>query len=266
MWRVSDADSQIYLFGTFHLLPKSATWTTPAYKAAMAQAKITVVECDTASAYAKSTIGALVLERGMNPSYETLRDVVGSERFAKLAELGERYGVNKRSLQRMRPWLATMSVSLAAMTAAGFNRGLGVERVVLADAKAEGDKFAFLETVEMQIMSLASLDGPDMLANVDLTIAQLGNFKEEMEPMLAAWLKGDLAALDRLSSDDMRRTAPNVYKAVLVDRNTNWTKIIERWVAQKGDYFIAVGAAHLTGKDSVIAMLQKKGLKVERIQ
>lgn len=266
MWRVTDGDSRIYLFGTFHLLPKGVTWTTPAYKTAMADAEITVVEVDTTSSYAKSTMSALVYERGVNPSYETLSDILGAARFAKLAAVAERYGLSPKSLQPMRPWLATLSVSAAALNAAGFDRGFGVERAVLADAKAEDDMVAFLETVEGQIKALAAFDGPDMLANVDLTITQLNTFNETMPPMLAAWLKGDVATLDRLSSDDMRRTAPGAYKAMLVDRNRNWIPMIEHWLAKKSDYFIAVGAAHLVGRDSVIAMLQKKGLKVERIQ
>jgi len=267
MWRISDADSRIYLFGTCHKLPKGVTWSTPAYKAAMADAKVTAFEVDTKSTYAKSTISALVYERGVNPSYESLSDIVGPDRFAKLKTFGDRYGVTTSSLQRMQPWLATTSLANAALQKEGFEHGLGVEQTVLADAKDEDDRVAFMESAETQIKALAAFDGADMLATVDATIAQLASVKETMEPMLAAWLKGDMAALDKLTSADMRKLAPAGYRALVVERNRNWTETLVHWLANKDDnYFVAVGAAHFAGPDSVIVMLQKKGLKVERIQ
>lgn len=267
MWRVSDANSRIYLFGTCHMLPKGIAWSTPAYKAAMADAPVTAFEVDTKSAYAKATISALVYERGVNPSYESLSDLVGAARFAKLKTLGERYGVSTSSLQRMQPWLATTSLANAALRKEGFDRGLGVEETVLADAKVEDDMVAYMESAETQIKALAAFDGADMIATVDATIAQLGSVKETMEPMLAAWLKGDTAALDKLASADMRKLAPAGYRALVIERNRAWTETITHWLANKHEnYFIAVGAAHFAGPDSVILMLEKKGLKVERIQ
>jgi len=267
MWRLSDGDSRIYLFGTCHMLPKGVAWSTPAYKAAMADAAVTAFEVDTKSAYAKATISALVYERGVNASYESLSGIVGADRFAKLKVFGERYGVSTASLQRMQPWLATTSLANAALRKEGFDHGFGVEQTVLADAKAENDKVAFMESAETQIKALAAFDGADMLATVDATIAQLGSVRETMEPMLAAWLKGDMATLDKLASADMRKLAPAGYRALLIDRNRAWTETIEEWLAKKGkNYFIAVGAAHLAGPDSVIVMLEKRGLKAERIQ
>src|ERR1700709_809468 len=31
MWKLSDRDTTIYLFGTFHLLPQGQNWRTPAF-------------------------------------------------------------------------------------------------------------------------------------------------------------------------------------------------------------------------------------------
>lgn len=267
MWRVSDGDSRIYLLGTIHALPKGVNWTTPAYKAAMADAEVTVFECDVESRFAKASMAALVYERGANPSWQTLSDILGKERFDRLVAVAEIYGVNTRSLQRMRPWLAALQVSVAALRDAGYKGSLGVEKTVLADAKAEGDKLAMLETVEGQVKAFESLDGPEMIKNFDASLTEIINTKKQIEPLLEAWQKGDLAALERLSSVEMRKSAPQAYQILLVNRNRAWIDSLEHWLARKQkDYFVAVGAAHLVGPDSVIAMLEKKGHKVERIQ
>lgn len=267
LWRISDGDSRVYLFGTLHLLPEGVTWKTPAYEAAMADAETTVVEADVESSYARNVVASIVAERGLNPSAQSLRAVIGAKRFDALAALAKRYGVSSTKLERMRPWLAMMSVSLAAMDHAGLHRSRGVERTILTDADAARDKRNYLETAEAQIKALASLDdGPDMLANIDLSLDQLAKFEDTIPPMVEAWRKGDLAELERISSADTRRTAPRAHDIILVQRNRNWIPRIEGWLAKKHDYFVACGTAHLVGPDSVIAMLEKKGYKVERIQ
>lgn len=267
MWRVSDGDSRIYLLGTIHALPKGVSWTTPAYKAAMADAEVTVFECDIESRFARTSMASLVYERGANPSWQKLSDILGKERFERLVAVADIYGISTRSLERMRPWMAALQVSAAALRDAGYQGSLGVEKVVLADAKAEGDKLAMLETVEGQVKAFESLDGPEMIKNFDASISEIINMKRQIEPLLEAWQKGDLAALERLSSVEMRKSAPQAYKVLLVNRNRAWIDSIEHWLARKQkDYFVAVGAAHLVGPDSVIAMLEKNGHKVERIQ
>lgn len=267
MWRLTDGDSRVYLFGTLHLLPDGVAWRTPAFEAAMADAETTVIECDTDSRYARQAMAMLAYERGMNASHENLRNILGAQRFDALAAYAERFGLPRTKLARMRPWLAMTSVSLAAMSKAGFRRDKGVERTILSLAADQKDKRAYLETVEGQIKALSSLDnGPDMLVNIDLGIAQLAAFETSVAPLVAAWRAGDLVALEKMTTTDTRARAPGVYRTLLVDRNRDWIPSIERWLGNKHDYFVAVGAGHLVGPDSVIAMLQAKGYKVERIQ
>ena len=54
--------------------------------------------------------------------------------------------------------------------------------------------------------------------------------------------------------------------ALIEKRNANWSRWLERRMAQPGTALVAVGAGHLAGQDSVIEMLKKRGLKVERVQ
>ena len=54
--------------------------------------------------------------------------------------------------------------------------------------------------------------------------------------------------------------------ALLKRRNVNWARWIERRMAAPGSVFVAVGAGHLAGPDSVVTMLQRDGYRVRRIQ
>jgi uncharacterized protein YbaP (TraB family) len=60
------------------------------------------------------------------------------------------------------------------------------------------------------------------------------------------------------------KATPEIYDRLLVERNANWVESVEPCVKQKTSCFVVVGAAHLVGPDSLVAMLQKKGYKVEQ--
>ena len=55
-------------------------------------------------------------------------------------------------------------------------------------------------------------------------------------------------------------------QSLIGQRNANWSKWIERRLAQPGAVLVAVGAGHLAGKDSVLEMLKRDGYKVRRLQ
>ncbi|RZL56533.1 MAG: TraB/GumN family protein, partial [Sphingomonas sp.] len=50
------------------------------------------------------------------------------------------------------------------------------------------------------------------------------------------------------------------------DRNARWATWIKQRMARPGTVFIAVGAGHLAGPESVQAQLAKLGVKAERVK
>jgi uncharacterized protein YbaP (TraB family) len=65
---------------------------------------------------------------------------------------------------------------------------------------------------------------------------------------------------------EMKEDDQALYDALLTNRNANWVVQVEEMLKGKGVIFIAVGAGHLVGPESVIAMLEAKGIKAERVQ
>jgi uncharacterized protein YbaP (TraB family) len=49
-------------------------------------------------------------------------------------------------------------------------------------------------------------------------------------------------------------------------RDKNWADALAKRLDRPGTVFVAVGAGHLVGPDSVQKMLAAKGLKVTRVQ
>ena len=80
---------------------------------------------------------------------------------------------------------------------------------------------------------------------------------------LEAWAEGDTAGLEKLLLASMK-SSPELYQRMLVDRNASWVPQVEACITARTSCFVVVGAAHLIGDDSLVAMLRKKGYKVEQ--
>lgn len=266
MWRVSDDDSAVYLFGTFHILPRGHQWTTPAFADAMAGTAVTITEADVASPAAQAELSRLVTDLGINPPGVTLTSTLGPARAEALGRIAARYGVSMRELDPLRPWLAMVSLTQSAMTKSGFAAGAGADEAVVATANREGDRIDHLETAAFQIRALASLDEEELLGEFDASIEQFEDFDAFAKEMLRAWTKGDVEALERELVAPLRRESPDAYRIMFADRNKTWTDKIAAMLDKDEEAFIAVGAGHLVGEESVVALLNARRFKIERLQ
>lgn len=122
------------------------------------------------------------------------------------------------------------------------------------------------KTAVLQIKALASLDGDEMFANFDTTIDQFSDFEAYIARLLNAWRTGDLEVIGKHILASLRDTSPSAFSVLITKRNAKWSDHIDNLMAGAGDYFIAVGAGHLVGEDSVVDMLRAKGHEVKRVQ
>ena len=79
------------------------------------------------------------------------------------------------------------------------------------------------------------------------------------------WSVGDVDDLEDEFIDEMKSEMPAVYEAIVKNRNIDWANQIEEELKGSGTDFIAVGAAHLVGDDSVQAILKARGITVKRL-
>jgi uncharacterized protein YbaP (TraB family) len=82
--------------------------------------------------------------------------------------------------------------------------------------------------------------------------------------MLAAWSEGDVERLRRIMMQSSDQD-PALLRFLITDRNRTWAGWIQERMARPGTVFLAVGAAHLTGDDSVQNLLRARGLRAERV-
>ena len=265
-WVVKDADSTVYLLGTIHLLKPETVWRTDKLDAAIAESTSLWLELPTTNAEAmQGEMMVLVSRYGLSPA-SRLSKKLTPEEIQTLDEAARLAGLSAGQLDVFRPWFAALTISTAAMTRAGFDPASGV------DSKFEGifreRKFTpnGFETAEEQIKVFAGMTPEQELEYLRETMEEYHDAPTELDKMVQQWATADLAGMETMFVTEMKAEEPDLYAALLANRNANWVVKIEEMLQGSGTTFIAVGAGHLIGPDSVIAMLDAKGIKAERVQ
>jgi uncharacterized protein len=263
LWVIRDEDSTLYLFGSVHVLRPTTGWASPRVNAAFDSASDIWFEISNPDDQA--AIAPLVQQYGLSPQ-TPLSTRLTAEEFAELDVAARTIGATAAQLEPMKPWLVALSLSVAPLVKAGYDPKSGVELALKARAEAAGKTIHGFETLEDQIGMLATL--PDDV-QTDFLRETLKDYEKAvtlLDSMVTSWAEGDVPALARLVVDDMRAASPELYKVLLVDRNTDWADQIQAQLEGCGTAFIAVGAAHLAGPDSVQAILKSRGVTVENVE
>lgn len=259
-----DADSTLYLYGTIHLRKAGAAWGDADVERALSEADEIWTELEI-SPQADARTQQLALHMGMAPADRPLSSWLSADERQRLEATAQRLGVPMQSLEPLRPWLAGLTLSLVPMVRAGYEPSAGVDRAIDAYGDAHGKSMRAFETPEQQISFFADMS-EDMQRQMLLeAIDEAEGGAAELDAMSASWERGDLTALERELNDELRDEYPEVYRALIVDRNNAWVETLMHELEGSGVDFVAVGAAHLVGEEGLVAQLRARGVQVERV-
>jgi uncharacterized protein YbaP (TraB family) len=263
LWVVKDKDTTIYLFGTIHVLKPGLTWFDEAVKKAFDSSDQVVLELvmpDTA------TMQSLVMSKGMAHDGVALTDRLPADKRPAYAAALKGLGLPANAFDQMQPWFAATNLELLPLMKLGYDPQNGPEQVITKAAAEEHKPVIGLETAEQQLGFFAALSTPAQVSFLDSTVDDLPKLPTEMNQMVDDWAAGKPERLAKLLNDDLE-TSPEVKQVLLIDRNKNWANWITERLKKPGTVFIAVGAGHLAGDDSVMAQLDKlHHIKAERVK
>ena len=263
LWRLADEDTRIWLFGTIHMLPEGQAWRSPALDSALAEADELVLEVADvddmmASARAMAKLGT---SPGLPPIAERVPDAKRPALRAMIAESGYPEAV----FDRLETWAAALPLLAVTFKRLGLNPELGVERQIGAPFRARGRAVTGLETIEQQFGFFDTLSEDAQRKLLLAVIEDTEETRAQFRAMLEAWSKGDLPGIAR-TFDDETQMSPELKEALMRRRNARWAEWLAARLDRPGSVFVAVGAGHLAGADSVQSMLNAKGLKAKRVQ
>jgi uncharacterized protein YbaP (TraB family) len=264
IWVVKDKDSTIYLFGTVHVLKPETQWRTPKIDEAIAASNELWLELPGMSdEEMAAAMMPLVMKVGLSPD-KPLAQRLTPEEYKSLLEAAKLANLPEQLIAMARPWFAAIGISASAYTRAGYDPKSGVEEKLKASFGERSIKAQGFETAEQQLNIFASMSEDEEMAFLRSTLKEYDQAPVELDKMVAQWAAGDVASLGKMLVDQTKEISPALYDEILAKRNANWAVKIREMLKGSGTVFIAVGAGHLLGPDSVQAQLKKKGIEAKR--
>ena len=264
LWVAKGPHATIYLFGTVHVLRKDQVWASPGIAQAFAASDELWLEVpDPENTNAAQ---ALVAQFGFDQQHPLSTklppaDVAHLDTAAKTAGLRE----GEKAFEPTRPWLASVMLEDAMIVHAGYDSAGGVERQLLHEAAARAKAVHGFETLDQQIHIFADMPQALEIELLQNTLQDFDQGAVKLDALVTAWLKGDDAAIAKIMVDEIRQPFPALYRSILVNRNEAWAHALTQMLTGSGVKFVAVGAAHLAGDDSVQALLRRQGVTVDRV-
>jgi hypothetical protein len=262
LWVLRDADTTIYLFGTFHLLDGRRDWFNDEVREAFDRSDELVLEILLPDDPAE--IQPVMMRYAAAEGGRTLAQRLPAALNARLGEeLGE-LGLPAAAFDRTDPWFPAMILTSLGAQRVGITGEHGAETVLKSAARARGIPIGAVERLEDQLGAMDTMSEAGQIAQLEQTIAAVDRLAEAFAPMTEAWASGDAERLYRMMNGQAEQ-APELYRAIFLERNARWTGWIRERMARPGTVFMAVGAGHLAGRDSVQAMLARQGIRAARV-
>jgi uncharacterized protein YbaP (TraB family) len=264
LWAVSDRDTTIYLFGTIHLLPKNTNWQGAALDKAVADSSDLVIET-IVDQQNPTPLMQTMMTLATSPGLAPLRDRVSADKRPALDAAIKASGIPIQTLDGMETWAAAFLLLGVQFRDIGAEGGEGAEMVLRKAFTDSGKSIGELETNAEQLGFFDRLPESAQVALLEGALSSGKDVRTEFVKMLDAWTSGDVDRIAKTFDVDLADSPP-LRDALMVQRNRNWAGWIKRRMAVPGVTLVAVGAGHLAGKDSVIAMLKESGFQIRRIQ
>lgn len=231
IWVVNDHDTVIYLFGTFHALDGQTEWFNDEVMTAFSASDELVLETIVPAAPAAPPAPQAV---------PPVAPVAGSASF-----------------------LSTSRLVMSAGRSRGMSTDKGADTILRKAAEESGKPVGGLESFDFQIGMFSSMPAPE-----NARAAQAPQVKAALalvlERLQIAWERGDVESFAPML-EQMRTSSPESYRRLFAERNARWAGWIAQRLQRPGTVFVAVGAGHLAGRDSVQLKLAQAGVRSARI-
>ncbi len=260
LWVVKDEDTTIYMLGTVHFLKPGLTWFNEVVKEAFDKSDSLVLEIKPGNPAEDQQI---FIKHAINKDGKVARLSLSEDQQKAYEKAVTSLGLPLNGLDPFKPWAVGLVLQVTALQKVGFDPNTGVEKILEGAANASKKEIIGLETTEFQLGIFDSFTEENQKAFLIQTIDSFDDIEKGLDSLVTLWGNGDPQGLSSLLNQDL--STPEIRQKLLTRRNANWAKWIDTRMDKPGTIFMAVGAGHLAGGDSVQSLIGAYGLQAERI-
>ncbi len=207
------------------------------------------------------------------PEGSNVQDLISGSSWQSLTQSADDRRFDLTEIVRFQPWFLSMLLTGSSCGPSGLFATNGLDSRIEKQARRKRIPIGSLETVESAIKSLSSQPLNDQASMLQFDLLE-GNSNDHGfittreayfdENMAEAMILEEWRFIRDFPGPKSNRTRvwQRQQNALLAQRNKNWIPIIRR---TKGDLLmVAVGAAHLPGRDGLLNLMHKAGYKMQR--
>jgi uncharacterized protein YbaP (TraB family) len=260
LWKVEGKRSTVYLAGSIHVLKAENYPLPPEFDKAYTNAAILAFETDMGAMEQMDTQMKL-LSKAKLPDGDSLATQLSAATYAKFTNHLNSAGLPAMVFDQFKPSMAALTLQVLELQKLGFDPAYGLDKHFYDLGRKDGKTIEPLETIEFQMGLVTDFTKEEGELFMKITLEDIEKTKQEMGDMIKAWQNGNSDGLEKMLNDATQK-APALFKRLLTDRNHRWLPKIQEWVQGDKSVLLVVGAGHLVGKEGVVELLRKQGLKV----
>lgn len=258
-WEISGnglADNS-YLYGTMHTQDDRVFQFKDGVMKAFNEAEIYAMELNMDSVDQEALLSKLIMD-----SIYSLKTLLTTNEYKVVSDFfRDSLGQPLFMFEKMQPLFTSQMVALRDLEAQQTD---ALDIYFFKEAKKQKKQTIGLEKTIEQIDAFSAIPYEMQAKSLVDAVKDYGKEGElDMDTMIKYYVEGNLDKLLEMTTkeEDDEEMSKIFNDTFLVKRNYNMADRADPYI-RKGSTFIAIGAAHLPGKEGVIKLLRNKGYKV----
>ncbi len=265
LWEISNAhtNQKSYLYGTIHVQDQRVFAFGDSVMICFEHCQQYAGEIVVDNIDAKTLAPQLLLPKG-----QSLKGLIGKSYFKKIKIHLRQHRMGRYGLvvNKIKPFMVIALLSQANLPK---ENSLILDDYLQQLARKKKMQVVGLESVAEQMDAVNKIPLEKQATMLKLTIDSLSNTKQDKdkgyEEMLKIYLDQDIEQLQAFAeSDDDDGLSTEFVNHILLERNNRMAERVIGLIQSKKT-FVGVGAAHLAGKEGIIALLKSKGYTLRPI-
>ena len=264
VWIVEKDANRLFIGGTIHLLAESDYPLPAAFEKAYDESATVVLETDMQKLNSPEFQAIMMRELSYSDG-RNLKQELNQETYTAVEQFFRLRGIPMARIIGFKPGMVSITMTVVELQRLGLV-GIGVDAYYSTQSVNDRKSLGQLESVEAQIAFIANMGAGRVDEMLIYTLADIDRLPELMNSMKHAWRQGDLTQLKSIGITPFENEFPNMYKALIADRNDTWLPKIEAMLKTSEVEFVLVGALHLAGDDGLLSQLATRGYKVRQYE
>ena len=269
LWRVTGGRGAVFLLGSIHV-GRADLYPLPREIEHLFDTSDFLVEETDFSKADPAQLRRAWIRSGLYTGVDRLENHISNKTSEALHTYMISIGRSDMPVSLLKPWFLASLIQGAELPAYGVSGQRGIDRHFMDEAIALHKPIIPLEPVSLHIdlpssiYSSLSDDAQEKMLSSAINHAE--DLARRTDPLFQAWKNGDTEKMEKSAADEFQDPQLKAFQDQLIyKRNISMAQQLETYMATPKKYFVVVGAGHLVGNRSILALLQEKRYQIDQL-